>query len=93
SNTETFVAGKLLIDNFRWACVPFYIRTGKRLEKKSTQSVVQFKDIPMNLYYGNGNSMHPNLLVIHIQPGEGITLHLNGRKLDGGAYAKPIKLD
>lgn len=70
-----------------------YIRTGKRLEKKSTQIVVQFKDIPMNLYYGNGNSMHPNLLVIHIQPDEGITLHLNARKLDGGTYAKPIKLD
>ncbi|MEK5335090.1 glucose-6-phosphate dehydrogenase [Bacillus sp. FSL M8-0166] len=93
SNTETFVAGKLLIDNFRWAGVPFYIRTGKRLEKKSTQIVVQFKDIPMNLYYGNGNAMHPNLLVIHIQPDEGITLHLNARKLDGGTYAKPIKLD
>ncbi|MGE6629414.1 glucose-6-phosphate dehydrogenase [Bacillus sp. NPDC077027] len=93
SNTETFVAGKLLIDNFRWAGVPFYIRTGKRLEKKSTQIIVQFKDIPMNLYYGNGNAMHPNLLVIHIQPDEGITLHLNARKLDGGTYAQPIRLD
>ncbi len=93
SNTETFVAGKLLIDNFRWAGVPFYIRTGKRMQKKSTQIVVQFKDIPMNLYYGNGNTMHPNLLVIHIQPDEGITLHLNARKLGGGTFAQPIKLD
>ena len=51
SNTETFVAGKIMIDNFRWAGVPFYIRTGKRMATKSTKIVVQFKDIPMNLYY------------------------------------------
>ena len=63
------------------------------MQKKSTQIVVQFKDIPMNLYYGNGNTMHPNLLVIHIQPDEGITLHLNARKLGGGTFAQPIKLD
>ncbi|TXK88844.1 glucose-6-phosphate dehydrogenase, partial [Parageobacillus sp. SY1] len=50
SNTETFVAGKLMIDNFRWAGVPFYIRTGKRMTEKSTKIVVQFKDVPMNLY-------------------------------------------
>ncbi|MCY8447128.1 glucose-6-phosphate dehydrogenase, partial [Bacillus spizizenii] len=93
SNTETFVAGKLLIDNFRWAGVPFYIRTGKRMKEKSTKIVVQFKDIPMNLYYGNENNMNPNLLVIHIQPDEGITLYLNAKKLGGAAHAQPIKLD
>lgn len=93
SNTETFVAGKLLIDNFRWAGVPFFIRTGKRLAKKSTEIIVQFKDIPMNLYYGNGNKMHPNLLVIHIQPDEGVTLHLNAKKVDGSTFTTPIKLD
>ncbi|KAF1679724.1 glucose-6-phosphate dehydrogenase [Bacillus sp. SKDU12] len=93
SNTETFVSGKLLIDNFRWAGVPFYIRTGKRLKEKSTKIVIQFKDIPMNLYYGNESNMNPNLLVIHIQPDEGITLYLNAKKLGGGAHAQPIKLD
>ncbi|MEC0729304.1 glucose-6-phosphate dehydrogenase [Bacillus spizizenii] len=93
SNTETFVAGKLLIDNFRWAGVPFYIRTGKRMKEKSTKIVVQFKDIPMNLYYGNENNMNPNLLVIHIQPDEGITLYLNAKKIGGAAHAQPIKLD
>ena len=74
SNTETYVAGKLMIDNFRWAGVPFYIRTGKRMDVKSTKIVVQFKDIPMNLYYKTEESLTPNLLVIHIQPEEGITL-------------------
>ncbi|MGD6815625.1 glucose-6-phosphate dehydrogenase [Metabacillus sp. 84] len=93
SNTETFVAGKLTIDNFRWAGTPIYIRTGKRMPAKSTKIVVQFKDIPMNLYYNNGDSMHPNLLVINIQPDEGITLHLNAKKTGDGSYARPIKLD
>lgn len=93
SNTETFVAGKLLIDNFRWAGVPIYIRTGKRMKAKTTKIVVQFKDIPMNLYYNNRENVEPNLLVIHIQPDEGITLQLNARKSGDGSYGEPIKLD
>lgn len=80
SNTETFVAGKILIDNYRWAGVPFYIRTGKRMKEKSTKIVVEFKDIPMNLYFKKESDRVPNLLVIHIQPDEGITLHLNAKK-------------
>jgi glucose-6-phosphate 1-dehydrogenase len=93
SNTETFVAGKLLIDNFRWAGVPFYIRTGKRMETKSTKIVIQFKDIPMNLYYDTEQTLNPNLLVIHIQPDEGITIHLNAKKAGQGMEATPIKLN
>ncbi len=70
SNTETFVAGKLLIDNFRWAGVPFYIRTGKRMGAKSTKIVVQFKDIPMNLYYQTEQTLNPNL-TCHSYPTRG----------------------
>jgi glucose-6-phosphate 1-dehydrogenase len=92
SNTETFVAGKIMIDNFRWAGVPFYIRTGKRMTTKSTKIVVQFKDIPMNLYYQPEKNVHPNLLVIHIQPEEGITLHLNAKKAGGHLDAQEVKL-
>lgn len=92
SNTETFIAGKLLIDNFRWAGVPFYIRTGKRMESKSTKIVIQFKDIPMNLYYQTERTLNPNLLVIHIQPEEGITLHLNAKKAGQSMDATPVKL-
>ncbi|WP_409301540.1 glucose-6-phosphate dehydrogenase [Peribacillus sp. SCS-155] len=92
SNTETYVAGKLMIDNFRWAGVPFYIRTGKRMDVKSTYIVVQFKDIPMNLYYKTGETLHPNLLVIHIQPDEGITLLLNAKKTGNGVKSTPIQL-
>ncbi len=92
SNTETFVAGKLLIDNFRWAGVPIYIRTGKRMETKSTKIVIQFKDIPMNLYDHSEQKLNPNLLVIHIQPDEGVTLYLNAKKAGQNMEATPIKL-
>ncbi|MGY0691290.1 glucose-6-phosphate dehydrogenase [Virgibacillus sp. FSP13] len=92
SNTETFVAGKVMIDNYRWAGVPFYIRTGKRMKEKSTKIVVEFTDIPMNLYYENEEEKHPNLLVINIQPNEGITLYLNAKKAGIGTHAEPIKL-
>jgi glucose-6-phosphate 1-dehydrogenase len=92
STTETFVAGKVMIDNFRWAGVPFYIRTGKRMTEKSTKIVIQFKDIPMNLYYQTEKMLNPNLLVIHIQPEEGITLHLNAKKAGGHLDAQEVKL-
>ena len=92
SNTETYVAGKFMIDNFRWAGVPFYVRTGKRMAKKSLKIVVQFKDIPMNLYYRNGDHLNPNLLVIHIQPDEGITLHLNVKKTGQIVGTTPVEL-
>ncbi|EPP0919205.1 glucose-6-phosphate dehydrogenase, partial [Listeria monocytogenes] len=88
SNTETFVAAKLEIDNFRWAGVPFYIRTGKRLAKKTTQIAIQFKDVPLNLF-GQQQSLGGNVLVIHIQPDEGITLHLNVKEPGQGMVTMP----
>jgi glucose-6-phosphate 1-dehydrogenase len=60
---------------------------------KSTQIVVQFKDIPMNLYYKKGENVPPNLLVINIQPDEGITLQLNVKKDGDAGDSKPVKLD
>ncbi|ARK30682.1 glucose-6-phosphate dehydrogenase [Halalkalibacter krulwichiae] len=93
SFTETYVAGKLLIDNHRWAGVPFYIRTGKRLKEKSTKIVIQFKDRPMNLYYNEDSKMYSNLLIISIQPDEGLTLHLNGKKIGTSGETTPVQLD
>ncbi|SIS45940.1 glucose-6-phosphate dehydrogenase [Salimicrobium flavidum] len=92
SDTETYVAGKIMIDNYRWAGVPFYIRTGKRLEKKCTKIVVEFQDIPLNLYQEKRRGKSPNLLVINIQPNEGVTLFLNAKKPGMGSFAEPIKL-
>ncbi|EUJ45180.1 glucose-6-phosphate dehydrogenase [Paenilisteria rocourtiae] len=92
SNTETFVAAKLMIDNFRWSGVPFYIRTGKRLAKKATQIAIQFKNVPMNLF-GSNHSLGGNVLVIHIQPDEGITLHMNVKKPGQGMLTMPVNLN
>lgn len=92
SNTETYVAGKIMIDNYRWAGVPFYVRTGKRMTQKTTKIVVEFKDIPMNLYYKDKGRKHPNLLVINISPNEGVALYLNAKKAGTGNEAEPINL-
>lgn len=92
SNTPTFVSGRLTIDNFRWAGVPFYIRTGKRMKSKCIQVVVEFKEVPMNLYYQTDKLLDSNLLVINIQPNEGISLHLNAKKSIQGIETKPVQL-
>ena len=88
----TFVSGKLTIDNFRWAGVPFYIRTGKRMKSKSIQVVVEFKEVPMNLYYETDKLLDSNLLVINIQPNEGVSLHLNAKKNIQGIDTEPVQL-
>ncbi len=92
SHTETYVAARLLIDNHDWAGVPFYIRTGKRMAVKSTKIVVEFKELPHNLYAKEAIKTGPNLLIIHIQPDEGITIVLNGKKI-GSADTTPVHLE
>jgi glucose-6-phosphate 1-dehydrogenase len=75
SRTETFVAMKLLIDNWRWADVPFYLRTGKRLGGQNTHIVIQFRRAPFVLFRDTPvENLLPNQLVLHIQPEEGISL-------------------
>ena len=75
SRTETFVAMRLLIDNWRWAGVPFYLRTGKRLPGRNTHVVIQFRRAPFMLFRDTSvENMMPNQLVLHIQPEEGISL-------------------
>jgi glucose-6-phosphate 1-dehydrogenase len=75
SRTETFVAMKLLIDNWRWAGVPFYLRTGKRLRARNTHIVIQFRQAPFVLFRDTSvEHLMPNQLVLHIQPEEGISL-------------------
>lgn len=84
SKTETFVAGKLLFDNDRWAGVPFYIRTGKRMVEKSTKIVVELKKSPLNTHYQQLNTkeeLGPNLFVIEIYPDFKVTLYVNGKEL------------
>lgn len=80
SETETFVALRVEIDNWRWAGVPFYLRTGKRLQRRSSEIVIQFKPAPHNIFSGIGASLAPNILLIKLQPDEMITLSLMHKK-------------
>ncbi|HXU45941.1 MAG TPA: glucose-6-phosphate dehydrogenase [Thermoanaerobaculia bacterium] len=80
SNTETFVALKLTLDNWRFADVPFYLRTGKRLPRRVTEVAIQFKRAPFILFRETPvENLNPNLLVLHIQPDEGISLRFEGK--------------
>ncbi|WP_432665609.1 glucose-6-phosphate dehydrogenase [Wukongibacter baidiensis] len=92
SNTETFVALKVDVENLRWSGVPFYIRTGKRMKKKSTEIIVQFK--PMhNILYFEEKEVLPNMLVIKIQPTEGIFLQFNAKEPGSHRNIIPVQMD
>jgi glucose-6-phosphate 1-dehydrogenase len=83
SRTETFVALKLLIDNWRWADVPFYVRTGKRLATRHSEIAIQFKRAPLVLFRDTPvNKLESNQLIVHIAPDEGISLRF-GAKIPG----------
>ena len=83
SNTETYAALKLSIDNWRWADVPFFVRTGKRMPAKHSSIIIQFKKAPFVLFRETSiEKLTTNRIVIHIQPDEGITLHF-GAKVPG----------
>jgi glucose-6-phosphate 1-dehydrogenase len=80
SQTETYVALKMAVDNWRWAGVPFYLRTGKRLRNRNTHIVVQFRNAPLALFRRSGaSSPRPNSLVLGIQPQEDISLEFEGK--------------
>lgn len=93
SATETFVAMKLFINNFRWAGTPFYIRTGKRLGAYSAEIVVQFKSLPKVLYFKDLFMQEPNLLVIRIQPNVGVFFQFNTKNFDAQQNIVPMKMD
>ena len=80
SDTESFVALKVGIDNWRWAGVPFYLRTGKRMAKRSSEIMIQFKPAPFNIFADIGATLAPNALLIQLQPDEMITLTLMHKK-------------
>ncbi len=94
SNTETFVALKLEIDNWRWSNVPFYLRTGKRLESKHSEIVVQFQDVPHSIFPEQRFNVAPNKLMIRLQPDEGVKLAVMAKEPGpGGFELRPVSLD
>jgi glucose-6-phosphate 1-dehydrogenase len=81
SSTETYVAAKVFIDNWRWKGVPFYLRTGKRLAAKLTEIAITFKEIPHSMFVSAGlEEMASNVLVLRIQPAEGISLSFQAKR-------------
>jgi glucose-6-phosphate 1-dehydrogenase len=96
SDTETFVALKAHVDNWRWKGVPFYLRTGKRLPERKTEIVIQFKRVPHSIFAGKGALSEPNKLIIGIQPKENVRLSVMAKVpgLDrGGIRLREVPLD
>ncbi|MBB3117695.1 glucose-6-phosphate 1-dehydrogenase [Massilia violacea] len=93
SRTETFVAMKAEIDTWRWAGVPFYLRTGKRMADSLAEIVVRFKQIPHSIFNQPTSSFQPNSLVIRLQPDEGLRMNLMAKTPGEGMRLKPAELE
>ncbi len=92
STTETYVALKLFIDNWRWAGVPFYVRTGKRLPKRVTEIAVQFKPTPHAPFAG-AERIEPNVLVVRVQPEEGVSMKIGAKVPGAGFEIRSVNMD
>jgi glucose-6-phosphate 1-dehydrogenase len=96
SQTETFVALKVHVDNWRWKGVPFYLRTGKRMPRRDTEIYIQFRDVPYSIFASRGATTKPNKLIIGLQPEETISLYMMS-KMPGldrqGVRLREIPLD
>jgi glucose-6-phosphate 1-dehydrogenase len=93
STTETFVAVKAEINNWRWAGVPFYLRTGKRMARRYSEIVVQFKPVPLPMFPGSEGTSEPNRLVISLQPDEEMRLEMTAKEPGpGGIRMRPVSL-
>ena len=93
SSTETFVAVRADIATWRWADVPFYLRTGKRLQERTAEIVVNFREVPHSIFDTSIVSGKPNRLVIHLQPDEGMRLHIMAKARGDEMTLRPVSLD
>ena len=92
STTETFVAARLEVENWRWADTPFFVRTGKRLPRRETTIAIQFKRVPHPLFE-DAQELRPNLLVVHIQPNEGVSLAVGAKVPGEGMRVRTVHMD
>jgi glucose-6-phosphate 1-dehydrogenase len=93
SETETYVAARLFVDNWRWAGVPFYLRAGKRLPKRATEIAIQFKEVPHALFKESNADPEANLLALRIQPDEGILLRFAAKVPGLGVDVRSVNMD
>lgn len=92
SNTETFAVVKAHIDTWRWAGVPFYLRTGKRMAEKRAEIVINFHSVPLNIFGGDPGELPANRLVIRLQPDEGVRLNVLAKQPGPAMRLKPVNL-
>ncbi|HEX6761546.1 MAG TPA: glucose-6-phosphate dehydrogenase [Gaiellaceae bacterium] len=94
SMTDTFVAAKLYVDNWRWADTPFYVRMGKRLARRETTIAIQFKRAPHPPFEdGTAEALRPNVLLIHVQPNEGVSLAIGAKVPGQGMAIRTVHMD
>jgi glucose-6-phosphate 1-dehydrogenase len=95
ANTDTFAAVTFFVENWRWAGIPFFVRTGKKLPKRVTDIAIQFNSAPLSLFTsGNGElAEQPNLLILRIQPEEGISLRFFSKQPGSGMRLRPVSMD
>jgi glucose-6-phosphate 1-dehydrogenase len=93
SNTDTYAAVKFFIDNWRWADVPFYLRSGKRLARKNSEIAIRFKGIPHRLFGEAGDSIGNNVLVMKIQPEEGVSLRFSAKVPGPKMHIRSVSMD
>ena len=92
--TETYVAAKLYVDNWRWADTPFYIRAGKRLARRETTIAIQFQRAPHPPFAElAGEGLRPNVLLIHVQPDEGVSLAIGAKVPGKGMTIRTVHMD
>jgi glucose-6-phosphate 1-dehydrogenase len=92
STTETYVAMKLFINNWRWQGVPFYLRTGKRLPKRLSEVVLTFREAPVHLFDAAGGAPTPNQLILRIQPDEGAEIKFEVKAPGSGMRSRPVDM-
>jgi glucose-6-phosphate 1-dehydrogenase len=94
SLTETYIAAKLYVDNWRWADTPFYVRAGKRLARRETTIAIQFQRAPHPPFEAiAGDGLRPNVLLIHVQPDEGVSLAIGAKVPGAGMTIRTVHMD
>ena len=93
SQTNTYAAVTFFVDNWRWAGIPFYVRTGKRLAKRVSEIAIQFNTAPLHIFDQDGAGDAPNLLILRIQPEEGISLKFLSKRPGSGMTLRPVSMD
>lgn len=93
STVPTYVAMKFFVDNWRWQGVPFYLRTGKRMPKKVSEIAIQFRNVPLTLFQSAAKQVSPNVLVLRIQPNEGISLKFEAKMPGTELRSRSVEMD